>query len=92
MRSLHIGPGRDKLPGFETLDIRPGYDWQADASKDLLFPTGTFDLIYCSHVIEHIPWWRTQSVLDGWHRILKPGGSLELWTVNAAKVARVLLE
>jgi SAM-dependent methyltransferase len=92
MRSLHIGPGRDKLPGFDTLDIRPGYDIQADAAGPLPIANDTYDLIYASHIIEHIPWWKTVDTLKEWLRILKPGGSLEIWTVNAAKVARQLLE
>lgn len=92
MRSLHIGPGRDKLPGFDTLDIRPGYDIQADAAGPLPLADNMYDLIYASHVIEHIPWWETINTLNEWHRILKPGGNLEIWTVDAAKVARVLLE
>jgi SAM-dependent methyltransferase len=92
MRQLHIGPGRDKLPGFETLDIRPGLaDHTADA-RVLPFPDQTFDLIYASHIIEHIPWYETDALLKEWLRVLTPGGSVEIWTVNGANVARLLLD
>jgi SAM-dependent methyltransferase len=33
----------------------PGPFVQADASEGLPFPTGSFDLVYCSSVIEHVP-------------------------------------
>jgi SAM-dependent methyltransferase len=92
MRQLHIGPGKDKIPGFETLDIKPGYDHQADASKWLPFADRTFDLIYASHIIEHIPWYDTANTLKEWHRILRPGGALEIWTVDALRVAQFLID
>jgi len=91
VKQLHIGPGKDKLPGFDTLDIRPGYDIQADAAGPLPISDSTYDLIYASHVIEHIPWWKTIDTLKEWARILKPGGQLEIWTVNALKVANILV-
>lgn len=92
MKQLHIGPGRDKLPGFDTLDIRPGYDIQADAAGPLPIADNTYDLIYASHIIEHVPWWKTIDTLKEWNRILKPGGTCEIWTVNAAKVMRYALD
>lgn len=94
-RRLVIGPGRkDKLPGFETLDIHPGpgIDHVADA-RSLPFPDNSFDLIYASHIIEHVPWYDTVKLLAEWNRVLKPDvGALEVWTVNALKVARELLD
>lgn len=94
MRQLHIGPGRDNLPGFETLSILPGprIDHVADASKTLPFPDNTFDLIYASHVIEHIPWYETVNTLREWHRVLWRGGALEVWTVDALKVMQHLID
>jgi SAM-dependent methyltransferase len=91
VRQLHIGPGRDKLPGFETLDILPGCDHQADASKWLPFKDRTFNLIYASHIIEHIPWYDTVQTLQEWLRILRPGGKLEVWTVDMLRVAHHLI-
>lgn len=93
-RNLHIGPGRkEHLPGFETLDIHagPNIDHVADA-RSLPFPDQTFDLIYASHIIEHVPWYDTIKLLQEWHRVLTPNGALEVWTVNAVKVARLLIE
>jgi SAM-dependent methyltransferase len=92
VRRLEIGPGKRRLPGFETLDLKPGVDHQADASKLLPFDDNTFELIYASHIIEHIPWFETINTLKEWRRVLAPGGKLEIWTIDAAKVAKYLLE
>jgi SAM-dependent methyltransferase len=92
-RCLEIGPGSYALPGFETLSICGGryVDYVADASQTLPFPSNTFDLIYASHVLEHIPWYRTCAALVEWRRILKPGGQLEVWVPDMFKIAKALV-
>ncbi len=92
-RRLDIGPGKYRLDGFETVDCLPGprVDHVADARR-LPFPGGTFALVHASHIIEHVPWHDTAKLLTEWVRVLAPGGALEVWTVNAYKVAKVLVE
>jgi SAM-dependent methyltransferase len=93
MRRLEIGPGKRALSGFETLDIdktkNPNY-W-ADAGGPLPIADETFDFVYASHVLEHIPWYQTEGALAEWVRILKSGGKLEVWVPDAAKIAKALL-
>lgn len=91
-RALEIGPGSVRIPGFETLDIVGGknVDYVMDASKVLVFDDNTFDLIYASHVLEHIPWYKTVDVLREWIRILKYGGILELWVPDGLKICETL--
>jgi len=93
-RYLEIGPGNSRLPGFETLDIIGGrnVDYVYDAAKPLPFEDDTFDLVYASHVLEHIPWYKTEEVLKEWARILKPGGVLEVWVPDGLKICKALLE
>jgi SAM-dependent methyltransferase len=93
-RRLEIGPGPRRLPGFETLNVVGGrsVDYIADASKRLPFPDQTFDLIYASHIVEHIPWYQTADALREWVRILKSGGRLEIWTPDGLKIARAFVE
>ena len=93
-RYLEIGCGSSRLPEFETLDIvgGPNMDYVYDAAKPLPFKDNTFDLIYASHVLEHIPWYKTEEVLREWVRILKPGGQLEVWAPDGLKACQVLLE
>jgi SAM-dependent methyltransferase len=90
IRCLEIGPGPRRLPGFETLNVvgGPNVDYIADASKRLPFPDSTFDLIYASHIIEHIPWYQTTTALLEWVRVLKRGGRMEVWTPDGLKIAR----
>lgn len=41
-----------------------------------MFPTGSVDMMYASHVIEHVPRGNLTKTLREWHRVLKPGGVL----------------
>lgn len=88
-RRLEIGPGPRRLPGFETVNIvwAPGVDYVANASRRIPFGSETFKLIYASHILEHIPWYQTESALAEWYRVLEPGGDLELWVPDGLKIA-----
>src|SRR5262249_15207475 len=74
-RFLEIGPGHARISGFETVNIVTGRytDYVADAARRLPFPDNTFDLIYASHIIEHISWYKVCDALREWTRALKPG-------------------
>lgn len=87
-RCLEIGPGITRIDGFETLNIIDGknVDYIADISSSLPFPDNTFDLIYASHVIEHVPWFLQKHLFFEFSRILKPGGKLEIWVPDFKKV------
>lgn len=93
MRQLEIGPGKVRLPGFETLDILPGplVDHVGDATK-LPFPDNTFGLVYSSHVIEHLHWWQTEDVIAEWARVVKPGGTLEIHYPDSTPLMRQLIQ
>ena len=91
MRRLEIGPGAARLPGFETLDIQPGADHRGRAQEPP-FPDNTFDEVYSSHCIEHVEWFEVGETIRQWARILKPGGWLEVHTLDATPWLRALLE
>lgn len=93
MRCLEIGPNKAKLPGFETLDAVKGplVDHVGDCRKTP-FPDGSFDLVYSSHVIEHVEWFEVQDTIREWVRILKPGGALEVHTVDAYRILKAWIE
>jgi SAM-dependent methyltransferase len=77
---LHIGCGSVILPPpFKNLDSRSmdGVDYISEANK-LPFDDNTFDLVYSSHVLEHVKKCETQSVIIEWVRVLKPGGIIRL--------------
>jgi len=91
---LEIGPGDERIPGFETMDIKASHwiDYFWDATRRMPFPDGTFDCIYASHVIEHIPWYKTKDILVEWVRILKAGGSLDIWVPDGLKICKAFLD
>lgn len=93
MKCLEIGPGKNPLKGFVSVDVvkSPGII-VADASKSLPFKDGEFDLVYASHVLEHTPWYNNVSVLKEWLRVLRSGGTMEIWVPNALKIARALVK
>lgn len=94
IRNLEIGPGSIRIEGYETLNIIPGslVDYFFDASKKLPFNDNTFDRIYASHILEHIPWYKTVTTLQEWVRILKPGGIIDIWVPDGLKIAKTLYE
>lgn len=93
MRKLEIGPGSSPLPGFESLDIvrRPGVTHIGHAAHPP-FPDNTFDEVYASHVIEHVEWFEVEGAVAEWARILKPGGILEIHTVDATPLMQAMLD
>lgn len=98
MRCLEIGPGKKPINGFESLNLGDGKNTtggkptHASDARELPFENNTFDIIYCSHVIEHIQWYQIEDTIKEWARTLKFGGSLEIWTVNGYKVSKALVE
>lgn len=90
MRMLEIGPGKECIPGFETYGEGGDVDHKGDARR-LPFQDGTFDVVYSSHCIEHIPWYQVEATLNEWQRVVKPGGALEVWTVDGYKIMKALV-
>lgn len=93
-RMLEIGPGEERIEGFETVNINPGrvVDYVADAAGKLPFPDNIFKVVYASHVLEHIPWYKTTNALSEWIRILAPGGRLEVCVPDGLKICKTIVE
>lgn len=93
-RALEIGPGPKRIEGFETVNIVYGrdVDYIADATKSLPFPSGTFDIVFASHVLEHTPWFRLDQTIEEWVRVLKPGGQLEIWVPDGHKISALIVD
>jgi predicted SAM-dependent methyltransferase len=78
-RVLHLAPEEAlarrlrTLPGYETADLEPGplVDRTVDA-RALPHADGSFDVILCSHVLEHIE--EDVHVVKEFARVLAPGG------------------
>ncbi|HRH70368.1 MAG TPA: methyltransferase domain-containing protein [Flavobacteriales bacterium] len=85
LRILHVAPEsclRDKLRSLPQVEYiagdkhEPGYAYPPGTMDldvtELPFPDGRFDLILCSHVLEHVPDDRT--AMRELYRVLAPGG------------------
>lgn len=79
MRMLHFAPESYFTPRFsalfdryETADLAmPGVDHQVDL-QSLPFESASYDFVYASHVLEHIP--DDEAAISEIRRILRPGG------------------
>ena len=92
MRWLEIGPGKERLPGFETLNlVRTDITDHVGDAKKPPFSDATFELVYSSHCIEHVHWYEVEDTLAQWVRILKPGGLLEIFTLDALKLMKCVV-
>jgi SAM-dependent methyltransferase len=91
---LEIGPGKRRQKGFVTVDVVPGkhVDHVADAANKLPFKDGTAELIFASHVLEHLPWYYSERALQEWFRVLRPGGRMEVWVPNGLKICQALID
>lgn len=78
-KMLHIAPEaclEDRFrgtigTGYLTADLFAKADIKMDIT-DIQFPDNAFDIVYCSHVLEHVPDDR-KAMLEFW-RVLKPDG------------------
>jgi SAM-dependent methyltransferase len=97
MRKLEIGPhetrrtpdGADSA-SWDTLDVAYQATHRAKwGSERLPIKDSAYDWVHASHVLEHLPWWKTLSALAEVYRILKPDGRVTLWVPDAMKIIRM---
>lgn len=85
MSILEIGPATSGKTFAQAVTVdsvkRDGLiDHVATWGTDRLpFEDNTFRLVYASHVLEHVPWFRTGFALSEAFRVLKPNGVLQVW-------------
>jgi ubiquinone/menaquinone biosynthesis C-methylase UbiE len=79
MKKLHLGSGKVYIPGFTNVDIFTSCkaDEYADVTS-LPYDKESFDLIYASHILEHVHRHMVVATLSHWRTILKSGGILRL--------------
>jgi len=79
---LNLGCYSKKLPGFINVDIRDeaNPDVIDDAFKLSSFEkyAGNIDIIYCSHMLEHLNARDAMAALKRWYYLLRDGGTLRL--------------
>lgn len=65
-----------------------GVDVRLGSLEDGEYPDAAFDAVVSSHLLEHLP--DPQAHLKECHRILRPGGRLELTTPNAVSLGHLM--
>ena len=77
---LHLGCGPKHIDGFTNIDVRklPGVDVIDNVKTLSKYKENSVELIYVSHVLEHIERTEYMSVLTRWHDILQPNGVLRI--------------
>lgn len=84
---VHLGATHD-LPGF--LNSQVCGRVPIDLASPLPFPDRSIDLLYSSHVVEHLHRRQFRSFLAECKRVLKPGGICIVATPSLGKLIRVL--
>ena len=86
MKVLEIGPGTadgksHHFPDADTVDpaARKATACRRWGQEPFPFKENTYDLVFASHVLEHVPWYRTDAALREARRVLKPGGHLQVF-------------
>ena len=94
VRWLELGPGYNRIDGFETMNVEwtRATDYVHDISRPFPFRDQTFNLIYASHVLEHLPWYSRHSVLAECFRVLRSGGTIEVWVPDGLKICRAFVD
>lgn len=77
---VNVGCGFDTGGEFINVDVLPlpHIHYVRNISDLSMFPDNTADMVYASHVFEHIPRKNLVSTLNEWKRILKRGATLRL--------------
>ena len=96
MRYLDIGHGPERL-GPEWINMSatklPNTDIVCKWGVDMFpFHDNEFDVVHSSHCLEHIPWYQTDAALKEARRVLKPGGTLEIWVPDFAFIVESYLK
>jgi predicted SAM-dependent methyltransferase len=91
--ALNLGCGQRFHPAWTNLDLQPAHPsvrrW--DVTQPLPFADGSFDAVYHSHLLEHLPRAQALPFLTECRRVLKPGGVLRLAVPNLEAIARLYL-
>jgi predicted SAM-dependent methyltransferase len=75
---VHIGCGTVQLDGWFNVDERwfPHVHHVGAADRLGVLPDGAAEVVYASHVLEHLSHRATDATLREWARVLAPGGAL----------------
>ncbi|MCI0376988.1 MAG: methyltransferase domain-containing protein [Gemmataceae bacterium] len=92
---LNLGCGRRFHPAWLNLDLHPA-DPLVEAGNVLSgrwpFPDASFDVVYHSHLLEHLPVEAALPFLQECRRVLQPGGVLRVVVPDLEQIAQLYLQ
>src|ERR1041385_9139863 len=93
-QKLLIGGRTTQIEGFTNVDLYEGpeVDIRTDASNLSMIPTGTTEILYASHILEHFSHLKTLDVLKEWCRVLKQGGKAYISVPDFGRVVDLYLK
>jgi predicted SAM-dependent methyltransferase len=85
---LHVGCGNVILPGWTNLDIEklPDVDIIDDITTLTKIPDNSCEIIYASHVLEHVGRNEFEDVIRTWNKKLKKNGTLRIAVPDFEKI------
>ena len=95
---LHLNIGASPIweqAGWHTLDHKLNDNTESAIAGDaanILLPDSSCDVVFCSHVFEHIPHVKLPSVIAEINRVLRPEGILRVLTPDLKRIARAYVE
>jgi predicted SAM-dependent methyltransferase len=102
MNKLHLGAGRNLLPGWTNTDnhmivqkhqsLLQRTTQHLDITKKFDLESNFFDYIFTEHVIEHISYHDGVNMLTESYRVLKPGGRIRISTPDLEFLIQMYLE
>jgi len=94
MRMLNIGCGSHYHPAWTNIDIRSNSMevTEHDVRRGLPLHDRSFDVVYHSHIIEHMTPRDALTLLRECARVLRPGGIIRIATPDLEALARVYLD
>ena len=94
MTYLNLGCGRRTHPAWTNLDFTPAAPevraW--DLRKGIPFPDSSVDVVYHSHLLEHLPHQEGAFLIREGYRVLRPGGVLRIVVPDLEGIARAYLD
>lgn len=69
---VDIGGGLNPYPGYVTIDLREGADFQHDLNEGIPLPNNSVGVLNASHILEHLH--DKKKIMSEIHRVLAHGG------------------
>lgn len=93
-KRLYLGCNDKYIDGFVNIDILENSkaDIISDVTKLNEFDNNTIDLIYSSHMIEHVSRYTYKEVLKRWYNLIKPGGIIRLALPDLLALSKYYVE